>query len=158
MGVRDPLGVRPLILGRLGSGGWVLASETCALDIVGAEFVRDVEPGEIVIINDQGVRSIKPFSRQAERFCVFEYIYFARPDSIMEGMPVYDARKRIGAELARENRTSPPTSSSRCRIPACRRRWATRRKAACRSSSASSATTMSAAPSSSRPTASAISA
>jgi amidophosphoribosyltransferase len=102
MGVRDPLGVRPLILGRLGSG-WVLASETCALDIVGAEFVRDVEPGEIVIINEQGVRSIKPFSRQAERFCVFEYIYFARPDSIMEGMPVYDARKRIGTELARES-------------------------------------------------------
>ncbi len=101
MGVRDPLGVRPLILGRLGAG-WVLASETCALDIVGAEFVRDVEPGEIVIINDQGVRSIKPFSRQPERFCVFEYIYFARPDSIMEGMPVYDARKRIGTELARE--------------------------------------------------------
>ncbi|MBN9559826.1 MAG: amidophosphoribosyltransferase [Alphaproteobacteria bacterium] len=102
MGVRDPLGVRPLILGRLGSG-WVLASETCALDIVGAEFVRDVEPGEIVIINDQGVRSIKPFSRQAERFCVFEYIYFARPDSIMEGMPVYESRKRIGIELARES-------------------------------------------------------
>ncbi len=101
MGVRDPLGVRPLILGRLGTG-WVLASETCALEIVGAEFVRDVEPGEIVIINDQGVHSIKPFSRQAERFCVFEYIYFARPDSIMEGMPVYDARKRIGTELARE--------------------------------------------------------
>ena len=105
MGVRDPLGVRPLILGRLGSG-WVLVSETCALDIVGAEFVRDIEPGEIVIINDQGVRSIKPFSRQAERFCVFEYIYFARPDSIMEGMPVYEARKRIGAELARESRVA----------------------------------------------------
>ncbi|HST74871.1 MAG TPA: amidophosphoribosyltransferase, partial [Acetobacteraceae bacterium] len=102
MGVRDPLGVRPLILGRLGTG-WVLASETCALDIVGAEFVRDVEPGEIVIINEQGVRSIKPFSRQPERFCVFEYIYFARPDSIMEGMPVYEARKRIGTELARES-------------------------------------------------------
>lgn len=105
MGVRDPLGVRPLILGRIGNegtGGWVLASETCALDIVGAEFVRDVEPGEIVVINDQGVHSIKPFTREPERFCVFEYIYFARPDSIMEGMPVYDARKRIGAELARE--------------------------------------------------------
>jgi amidophosphoribosyltransferase len=105
MGVRDPLGVRPLILGRIGSegtGGWVLASETCALDIVGAEFVRDVEPGEIVVIDDQGVRSIKPFGRARERFCVFEYIYFARPDSVMEGTPVYDARKRIGAELARE--------------------------------------------------------
>jgi amidophosphoribosyltransferase len=110
MGVRDPLGVRPLILGRIGpdastsaTGGWVLASETCALDIVGAEFIRDVEPGEIVVINDKGVHSIKPFSRQQERFCVFEYIYFARPDSVMEGTPVYEARKRIGAELARES-------------------------------------------------------
>ncbi len=105
MGVRDPLGVRPLILGHIGkdtNSGWVLASETCALDIVGAEFVRDVEPGEIVVINDQGVRSIKPFGRSRERFCVFEYIYFARPDSVMEGTPVYEARKRIGAELARE--------------------------------------------------------
>jgi amidophosphoribosyltransferase len=105
IGVRDPLGVRPLILGRIGSqgtGGWVLASETCALDIVGAEFVRDVEPGEIVLIDDQGVRSIRPFGRARERFCVFEYIYFARPDSVMEGTPVYDARKRIGVELARE--------------------------------------------------------
>jgi len=111
MGVRDPLGVRPLILGRLPSTdgqtsstrGWVLASETCGLDIVGAEFVRDVEPGEIVVINDQGVRSIKPFGRTASRFCVFEYIYFARPDSVVEGMPVYEARKRIGAVLARES-------------------------------------------------------
>ena len=106
MGVRDPLGVRPLILGRIGNegtGGWVLASETCALDIVGADFVRDVEPGEIVVINDQGVHSIKPFGRARERFCVFEYIYFARPDSVMEGTPVYEARKRIGAELARES-------------------------------------------------------
>ncbi len=107
MGVRDPLGVRPLILGRVahadGSAAWVLASETCALDIVGADFVRDVEPGEIVIINDQGVHSIRPFSRVPARFCVFEYIYFARPDSIAEGMPVYDARKRIGVELARES-------------------------------------------------------
>ena len=106
MGVRDPLGVRPLILGRIGNegtGGWVLASETCALDIVGAEFIRDVDPGEIVVIDDHGVRSIKPFGNTKSRFCVFEYIYFARPDSVMEGMPVYDARKRIGAELARES-------------------------------------------------------
>jgi amidophosphoribosyltransferase len=102
LGVRDPSGVRPLILGRLESGGWVLASETCALDIVGATFVRDVEPGEIVVINDKGVRSIKPFTRVPERFCIFEYIYFARPDSVVEGKPVYEARKRIGAELARE--------------------------------------------------------
>ena len=106
LGVRDPLGVRPLILGRIGNegtGGWVLASETCALDIVGAEFVRDIDPGEIVVIDDQGVRSIKPFGSNQSRFCVFEYIYFARPDSVMEGTPVYDARKRIGAELARES-------------------------------------------------------
>ena len=109
MGVRDPLGVRPLILGRIagadprGVGGWVLASETCALDIVGAEFVRDVDPGEIVIINDKGVHSVKPFSKANGRFCVFEYVYFARPDSVVEGMPVYEARKRIGETLARES-------------------------------------------------------
>jgi amidophosphoribosyltransferase len=107
LGVRDPLGVRPLILGQLqnaeGGRAWVLASETCALDIVGAEFVRDVEPGEVVVINDAGVHSIKPFGRAGSRFCVFEYIYFARPDSVMEGVPVYAARKSIGAELARES-------------------------------------------------------
>ena len=106
MGVRDPMGVRPLILGRIGNegtGGWVLASETCGLDIVGADFVRDVEPGEIIIINDQGVRSIRPFARVPERFCVFEYIYFARPSSLMEGTSVYEARKRIGRELALES-------------------------------------------------------
>ena len=106
MGVRDPLGVRPLILGRIGNsgtGGWVLASETCALEIVGAEFVRDVEPGEIVVIDDRGVRSIKPFGACKSRFCVFEYIYFARPDSVVEGTSVYAARKSIGAELARES-------------------------------------------------------
>ena len=109
LGVRDPLGVRPLIIGRLpghestANGGWVLASETCALDIVGAEFVRDVEPGEIVVIDDSGVRSVKPFTQQPSRFCVFEYVYFARPDSVVEGMPVYEARKRIGQVLARES-------------------------------------------------------
>jgi len=110
MGIRDPMGVRPLILGRIGNdssnggtGGWVLASETCALDIVNADFVRDVEPGEIVVINDQGVHSIRPFTRTPERFCVFEYIYFARPSSLMEGTSVYEARKRIGRELAIES-------------------------------------------------------
>ena len=81
----------------------MLASETCALDIVGATFVRDVEPGEIVVIDERGIHSVKPFSHQASRFCVFEYIYFARPDSVMEGMPVYEARKRIGVELAHES-------------------------------------------------------
>jgi amidophosphoribosyltransferase len=107
IGVRDPLGVRPLILGKLpgadGRTGWVLASETCALDIVSAEFVRDIDPGEIVLIDDRGLRSIKPFAAQNPRFCVFEYIYFARPDSVMEGISVYAARKLIGAQLARES-------------------------------------------------------
>jgi amidophosphoribosyltransferase len=106
IGARDPLGVRPLVLGRLGpaeAGSWVLASETCALDIIGADFVRDVEAGEIVVIDKNGLRSIHPFGRQSKRFCIFEYIYFARPDSVVEGTPVYDTRKRIGAELALES-------------------------------------------------------
>ena len=106
IGVRDPLGVRPLVLGKLsGADGkpcWVLASESCGLDIVGAEFVRDIDPGEIVLIDDSGVQSIKPFAPTNPRFCVFEYIYFARPDSIMEGNSVYTARKKIGAQLALE--------------------------------------------------------
>jgi amidophosphoribosyltransferase len=107
IGARDPLGVRPLVLGRLPQGGaHVLASETCALDIIGADFVRDVEPGEIVMIDDSGVKSIRPFARVPSRFCIFEYIYFARPDSVVEGTPVYDTRKRIGAELARESGVS----------------------------------------------------
>jgi len=103
IGARDPLGVRPLVIGKLPTGGYVLASESCALDIVGAEFLRDVEAGEIVVINDAGLHSQKPFAAQASRFCIFEYIYFARPDSVVEGTPVYDSRKRIGAELARES-------------------------------------------------------
>jgi amidophosphoribosyltransferase len=102
IGVRDPLGVRPLVVGRL-ADSWIVTSETCALDIIGADFVRDVEPGEIVIVDADGLHSVKPFTRKAERFCVFEYIYFARPDSVMEGRSVYAARKRIGQELARES-------------------------------------------------------
>src|SRR5579863_8282087 len=102
IGVRDPLGVRPLVLGRL-ADAWILASETCALDIIGADFVRDVAPGEIVIIGPGGVKSLFPFDRAEKRFCVFEYIYFARPDSSVEGTSVYEARKRIGRELARES-------------------------------------------------------
>jgi amidophosphoribosyltransferase len=102
IGLRDPYGVRPLVLGRLGDA-WILSSETCAFDIIGAEFVRDVEPGEIVIIDDKGLHSIKPFTKKPNRFCIFEYIYFARPDSVMEGRNVYDVRKAIGAELARES-------------------------------------------------------
>jgi amidophosphoribosyltransferase len=103
IGARDPLGVRPLVIGKLPTGGFVLTSETCALDIVGAEFVRDVEPGEIVVIDDSGLTSQRPFAPQQSRFCIFEYIYFARPDSLVEGTPVYETRKRIGAELARES-------------------------------------------------------
>ena len=103
IGVRDPLGIRPLVLGKLAKS-WILASESSALDIIGAEFVRDVEPGEIIVLSAEGIRSIKPFAKRERRFCIFEYIYFARPDSVMEGTSVYQARKRIGAELARESR------------------------------------------------------
>ncbi|MBS0960754.1 MULTISPECIES: amidophosphoribosyltransferase [Acetobacter] len=108
IGARDPMGVRPLVLGRLsGTDGdgdsWVLASETCGLDIIGAEFVRDIEPGELVIIDNDGVRSLRPFGQTKPHFCIFEYIYFARPDSVLEGLPVYAVRKQIGQELARES-------------------------------------------------------
>ncbi len=102
IGMRDPHGVRPLVLGRL-DGAYILSSETCALDIIGAEFIRDVEPGELIIIDEQGLRSIKPFVKVPKRFCIFEYIYFARPDSTIEGRNVYDVRRRIGVELARES-------------------------------------------------------
>ncbi len=102
IGARDPWGIRPLILGRIGDS-YVLTSETCALDIIGADFVRDIESGEIVIIDEMGLHSVKPFNKHQQRFCIFEYIYFARPDSHLEGRNVYDVRKRIGAELARES-------------------------------------------------------
>ena len=101
IGCRDPLGVRPLVLGDL-DGAYILASETCALDIIGARFVRDVEPGELVIITDDGLRSVKPFAKASSRFCIFEYVYFARPDSQIGGKNVYSVRKQIGHELARE--------------------------------------------------------
>jgi len=100
--VRDPLGIRPLVLGRMANGVWIVASETCALDIVGATFERDVEPGELVTLEGTEIRSMRPFARKPARFCVFEYVYFARPDSVVEGRDVYEARKRIGRELARE--------------------------------------------------------
>ncbi len=102
IGARDPLGVRPLVLGKLDKSH-ILCSETCALDIIGAEFVRNIEPGEVVILTDGNVRSLKPFPKQNHRFCIFEYIYFSRPDSISEGQSVYDVRKRIGAQLAKES-------------------------------------------------------
>jgi amidophosphoribosyltransferase len=108
IGARDPLGIRPLVLGEL-DGCYILASETCALDIIGARFVRDIENGEIVVIQEKsahcptGIESIKPFPPQMMRPCIFEYIYFARPDSIVHGRHVYDVRKRMGAELAAES-------------------------------------------------------
>ncbi len=102
IGARDPLGVRPLVLGRIGKS-YIFASETCALDIIGAEYIRDVEPGELIIIDKDGLQSSKPFAPTKSRFCVFEYVYFARPDSYVEGKHVYQVRKNIGAELARES-------------------------------------------------------
>ncbi|MCB1415955.1 MAG: amidophosphoribosyltransferase [Nitratireductor sp.] len=101
IGCRDPLGVRPLVLGDL-DGAYILASETCALDIIGARYVRDIDPGELVIITDKGVTSTYPFEKTGNRFCIFEYVYFARPDSTMAGRNVYDVRKQIGVELAKE--------------------------------------------------------
>jgi amidophosphoribosyltransferase len=102
IGARDPLGVRPLVLGRLGDT-LILASETCALDIIGADLVRDVEPGEVVLIDKDGLRSVFPFKRLERRFCIFEYVYFSRPDSTLDGKGVYEVRKRIGEELAHES-------------------------------------------------------
>ncbi|MEM7289292.1 MAG: amidophosphoribosyltransferase [Pseudomonadota bacterium] len=104
IGCRDPHGIRPLVLGDL-EGSYILASETCALDIIGARHVRDIKPGELVIINDNGIRSLYPFPETQTRLCLFEYVYFARPDSIVEGKSVYDVRKQIGIELAKEQPT-----------------------------------------------------
>ena len=101
VGARDPLGIRPLVIGKL-DGCPILASETCALDIIGAQYVRDVENGEVVIFDEDGAQSHKPFPPMAARPCIFEYIYFSRPDSIVGGRNVYDVRKGMGAELARE--------------------------------------------------------
>jgi amidophosphoribosyltransferase len=101
IGARDAHGIRPLVLGER-DGAHVLASETCALDIIGARFVRDVEHGEIVVIDRDGVRSFRPFAAVRARPCVFEYVYFARPDSVVNGLSVYSARKRMGAGLAIE--------------------------------------------------------
>ena len=102
IGVRDPYGIRPLVLGDL-NGAPVLVSETCALDIIGAKYVRDVENGEIVVISESGVESIKPFPAVEERPCIFERIYFSRPDSIVDGKTVYVYRKNLGGQLATEN-------------------------------------------------------
>ena len=108
IGVRDPNGVRPLVLGKI-DGAYVLCSETCALDIIGATFIRDIEPGEMVIIDnkcvteDKPIQSLRPFGKADSKFCVFEYVYFARPDSSVEGRSVYEMRKNIGIELAKES-------------------------------------------------------
>lgn len=102
IGARDPLGIRPLVIGEL-DGAYILASETCALDIIGAKFVREVENGEIVVITDDGIESIKPFPPMEARPCIFEYIYFARPDSTVGGKSVYECRKEFGRQLAEES-------------------------------------------------------
>ncbi len=103
IGVRDPHGFRPLSIGRLGEG-WVLASETCAFDLIHAKFVRDVQPGEIVIINEDGLKSIQAFPEHERRaFCIFEYVYFARPDSTIANRNVYKVRVEMGRQLAREH-------------------------------------------------------
>ncbi len=102
VGVRDPFGIRPLVIGKL-NGSYIFASETCALDIIGANFIREVENGEIVAVEDNKLKSIKPFPKHKPRPCVFEYIYFARPDSIINGKCAYEYRKKLGAELAKES-------------------------------------------------------
>jgi amidophosphoribosyltransferase len=102
IGARDPLGIRPLVLGEL-DGCPILTSETCALDIIGARYVRDIEPGEVIVFDEKGEEIHKPFPPQPARPCIFEYIYFARPDSIVGGRSVYEVRKGFGAQLARES-------------------------------------------------------
>lgn len=113
IGCRDPRGVRPLVLGKLGDG-WVLSSETCALDIIGAEFVREIEPGEMVVISSDGIDSSRPFREAKPRPCIFEYVYFSRPDSISNGRSIYEAREAIGRELAHE---SPVHADLICPVP-----------------------------------------
>ena len=105
VGVRDPFGIRPLVIGKL-KNSYIFASETCALDIVGAKYVRDVENGEIIVIENNELKSVKPFPKQKSRPCVFEYIYFARPDSLIGGKCAYEYRKNLGRELAKETDVS----------------------------------------------------
>ena len=113
IGCRDPLGVRPLVLGKVGDG-WVLASETCALDIIGAEFIREIEAGEMVVCTAKGVESHFPFRPAKSRFCIFEHVYFSRPDSQLGGQSVYETRENIGRELAKE---SPVDADLVCPVP-----------------------------------------
>ena len=121
VGIRDPLGIRPLIIGKLGNAT-ILASETCALDIIGARFVREVENGEVVVISDDGIESHRAFPRCQPRPCIFEYIYFARPDLIMGGHCVMTSAKRLGANW-RTRRQPMPMWSSRFPIRCARRHW-----------------------------------
>ena len=114
IGVRDPLGVRPLVLGRIGDAGWVLSSETCALDIVGADFIRHLDPGEMVVVDKGEVHSHRPFAPARSRFCIFEHVYFSRPDSFLGGQSVYETRHQIGVELARE---APAEADLVCPVP-----------------------------------------
>ena len=113
IGVRDAHGVRPLVLGRVGDG-WALSSETCGLDIIGAEFIREIEPGEMVVIENGIIDSSRPFAPQKSRFCIFEHVYFSRPDSILGGRSVYETRRQIGVELARE---APVEADLVCPVP-----------------------------------------
>ena len=113
IGVRDPLGVRPLVLGKV-SDGWALSSETCALDIIGADFVREIHPGEMVVITQDGLESSYPFRPAHPRFCIFEHVYFSRPDSILGGRSVYETREAIGRELAKE---APVSADLVCPVP-----------------------------------------
>ena len=103
IGVRDPYGIRPLVIGKI-KDSYVFTSETCALDIIGAKYIRDVENGEVVYVEGNELKSIKPFPARKVRPCVFEYIYFARPDSVLNGKSAYEHRKNVGVELAKENR------------------------------------------------------
>jgi len=102
IGARDPLGIRPLILGEF-NGAYILCSETCALDIIGARFIREIDNGEVVVISESGVESLRPFPRVSPRPCIFEYVYFSRPDSVLGGRSVYDVRKQFGRQLALES-------------------------------------------------------
>ena len=113
IGIRDPHGIRPLVLGRLGDGH-VFASETCALDIVGAEFVREVLPGEMIVVDSGGIRRETPLPKAPSRFCIFEHVYFSRPDSLHGGTSVYEVRRRIGEELAKE---APVDADLVCPVP-----------------------------------------
>ena len=100
IGARDPLGIRPLVLGKI-KNSYVLASETCAFDIIGAKFIREIENGEIVVIENNNLKSIKPFTKKRARPCVFEYVYFSRPDSYLKGKCAYEYRKEFWLRISK---------------------------------------------------------